>query len=181
MEAQVRPSRSIDTPPRLRVQLLGPFKLEWDERPLELASRKARALIAFVALREGAAVPRGILTALLWGDRSEAQARASLRQTLSELRAVFSAAGASLPLVADVENVRWVPQAATVDAVCLAKLVRGTPGGGEAFPASSISSGELMEGFTLDEAPFELWLAGERQRFRQILCGVLLRRMEEAS
>ena len=181
MATQVRPSRSIDGPSRIRVQLLGPFLLECEGQQLDVASRKARALVAFVALRGGAAVPRGILTALLWGDRSEAQARASLRQTLSELRAAFNAAGAASPLIADVESVAWATAAASVDALRLAELGKGGADDAASLLSLGIPCGELMEGFALNEAPFEQWLAGERQRFRQILCAVLLQRMNDAS
>lgn len=48
--------------------------------------RKARAVIAYLAARPDAHVAREKITELLWGDRGEAQARASLRQALLEIR-----------------------------------------------------------------------------------------------
>lgn len=48
--------------------------------------RKARALLVYLALCDGTAVSRERLMALLWGDRADEQARASLRQALHELR-----------------------------------------------------------------------------------------------
>jgi DNA-binding SARP family transcriptional activator/tetratricopeptide (TPR) repeat protein len=47
--------------------------------------RKARALIAFMLTEQGR-VPRERLAALLWSERGQAQAQASLRQCLLELR-----------------------------------------------------------------------------------------------
>ncbi|HEU0284979.1 MAG TPA: trifolitoxin synthesis, TfuA, partial [Sphingomicrobium sp.] len=54
-------------------------------------ARKTRALLAIVALAKGP-VTRARLTDLLWGDRGEEQAKASLRQALYELRD-FAGAG----------------------------------------------------------------------------------------
>ena len=72
--------------------LLGPMRLvgkageDWTPK-----ARKTRALVAIVALAKGP-VTRGRLTDLLWGDRGEEQAKASLRQALYELRD-FAGAG----------------------------------------------------------------------------------------
>ncbi|HKH27174.1 MAG TPA: BTAD domain-containing putative transcriptional regulator [Sphingomicrobium sp.] len=70
--------------------LLGSLRLvrktgdEWTPKP-----RKTRALLAIVALAKGS-VTRSRLTDLLWGDRGEDQAKASLRQALYELRDLSS-------------------------------------------------------------------------------------------
>lgn len=71
--------------------LLGPLRLvgkAGDE--LTPKARKTRALLAIVALSKGP-VPRSRLTDLLWGDRGEEQAKASLRQALYELRDLSNA------------------------------------------------------------------------------------------
>jgi DNA-binding SARP family transcriptional activator/TolB-like protein/Tfp pilus assembly protein PilF len=73
------------------LSLLGPVRLvgrNGDE--LTPKARKTRALLAVLALSKGS-VPRSRLTDLLWGDRGEEQAKASLRQALYELRALTSA------------------------------------------------------------------------------------------
>jgi DNA-binding SARP family transcriptional activator len=44
--------------------------------------RKSRALLAYLASRAGTRVSKSRLAALLWGDRADVQARASLRQAL---------------------------------------------------------------------------------------------------
>jgi DNA-binding SARP family transcriptional activator len=98
----------------LRIRLLGSMTIEIDGRPIAVASKKARALLGYLALREGAEVSRGVLTGLLWGERSESQARASLRQTLSELRAALGTASQSI--TANKETVAWVAASAWIDA-----------------------------------------------------------------
>jgi len=66
------------------LRLVGKAGDDWTPKP-----RKTRALLAIVALAKGP-VSRARLTDLLWGDRGEDQAKASLRQALYELRNVAS-------------------------------------------------------------------------------------------
>ncbi len=71
--------------------LLGPLRLVGKAGDdLTPKARKTRALLAVVALSKGP-VPRSRLTELLWGDRGEEQAKASLRQALYELRDLSNA------------------------------------------------------------------------------------------
>jgi tetratricopeptide (TPR) repeat protein len=51
--------------------------------------RKELVLLAFLVRRAPRPVPRAVLAELLWGDKDEARARASLRQALSQLRRVL--------------------------------------------------------------------------------------------
>src|SRR5215471_13717931 len=78
----------MDRPPNLlQVRLLGGFELRsGDGRDVASLGRKTRALVACLALSLGKPWPREKLVALLWSDRAEEQARASLRQVLAELR-----------------------------------------------------------------------------------------------
>lgn len=48
--------------------------------------RKARAILAYLALHADRSISRQRLMGLLWGDRAEPQARSSLRQAIYELR-----------------------------------------------------------------------------------------------
>src|SRR5690349_5160339 len=76
------------TRPLARARLLGGFQLSLaDGAPIPLTSRRARALLAVVCLEGEGGVLRDRIGGLLWGDRGEDQARASLRQCLFELKA----------------------------------------------------------------------------------------------
>ena len=79
----------------LRVALLGPVcATGTDGQDLLPRGRKARALLAVLALASPDPVRRERITALLWSGRSEDQGRASLRQCLHELNnALGPAAG----------------------------------------------------------------------------------------
>ena len=71
--------------PRLTISLLGPPRIERDGAAVEVDTRKAVALLAYVALSER---PHGrdALAGFLWPDYDAEHARAALRRTLSALR-----------------------------------------------------------------------------------------------
>ena len=69
----------------LTIALLGAPRIEVDGRPLRVDTRKAIALLAYLAVT-GHAHGRDHLTALLWSDSDDERARAALRRTLSALK-----------------------------------------------------------------------------------------------
>src|SRR5262245_18736012 len=72
---------------RLTLQLLGGFSGRVRSgQALNLGTKKAQALIAYLAVPPGRAHARDKLASLLWGDTGDEQARQSLRQTLVALR-----------------------------------------------------------------------------------------------
>src|SRR6202008_3182725 len=84
-----RPERDMDSANlvRLRVQVLGGFELRGAQGDdLTPPGKKLRALVALLALAPAGGWPRERLTALLWDERDEEQARGSLRQALAGLR-----------------------------------------------------------------------------------------------
>jgi DNA-binding SARP family transcriptional activator/TolB-like protein/Tfp pilus assembly protein PilF len=64
-----------------------------DGRDIKLRKRKARALLAYLALTDGCQETRERLVGLLWSDSEEDKARSSLRQVLHELTEDLQAAG----------------------------------------------------------------------------------------
>ena len=123
-----------------------------DGKPVVLPAKKARALVAYLTLREGSEVPRSVLTGLLWGERSEEQARGSLRQTLSELRTAFGEA-VPPPIVATKEAVSWVPGSAWIDAKAL-ELATAFEDEETLRDAAALIGGDLMEGLSVGESSF---------------------------
>src|SRR5215831_18575956 len=82
---------SVRTPgegrmPALDLRLLGGFRASRGTTDLALPTRKACGLLAYLAMPAGHPRSREELTALLWGERPEAQARTSFRQALATLR-----------------------------------------------------------------------------------------------
>ncbi len=72
---------------RLKLTVLGGFQAQLEPgRALVLPTKKAQALLAYLALPPGRAHPREKLATLLWGDMADAQARGNLRHALSRIR-----------------------------------------------------------------------------------------------
>ena len=106
---------------RFHVQLLGPFRLVGpDGGAIAIQGRRTRAMLATLLLAPQHRMARERLAGLFWSDRSEAQARASLRQCLLELRGVLAAAEAEADhLIATREAVELAPGAFACDVLHL--------------------------------------------------------------
>jgi DNA-binding SARP family transcriptional activator len=74
----------------LSIALLGPPVIEVDGLSLSVDTRKATALLAYLAV-ESRPVRRDTLSALLWPENDPERARSALRRTLSTLRAALGA------------------------------------------------------------------------------------------
>ncbi len=148
---------------RLSVGLLGGFQVRLDAGAIALPTRKSQALLAYLALPPGQAHPRDKLAALLWGGMRDESARTSLRQALFAIRKALGEAA----LRADGATIALIPDRVDVDAVSLAQSVAdGSP---EALTrAADLYRGDLLAGLVVDEAPWEEWLLGERERMREL-------------
>jgi DNA-binding SARP family transcriptional activator/TolB-like protein len=79
--------------PRLRIEVIGACKFIFDGREIDLQSRKARALVAALALSDDWKQPRETFHGLLWGGSDADKARASCRNAVYDIQKAFSAAG----------------------------------------------------------------------------------------
>jgi DNA-binding SARP family transcriptional activator len=149
---------------QLTLSLLGGFQARLDRGPLLAVPAKAQALLAYLAARPGQAHPRDKLATLLWGGTGQEQARSNLRHTLFTIRQAVRGLSPGL-LVAEAQAVALEPVAVDVDVLTFEKLV--TEGTADAFErAAALYHGELLEGLSVDEPPFEEWLLAERERLR---------------
>ncbi len=156
---------------RLGLVLLGGFaaRVAPSGRPLSLSLKKARAILACLALAPGGTRPRQTLTGLLWPEAGEAEARNNFRVTLSSLRTALAAAQLRC-LHIDGDTVLLDLDMVDVDTVTLRRLVEnGSPDA--LTEATRIYRGDLLAGLDLDEAPFEEWLVGEREQLRILALG----------
>src|SRR5262245_52468858 len=83
------------------LRLFGGFHLRHGSgRDVTIATAKTALVLGYLALRAGKAIARERLMTLLWSDRGENQARASLRQAIWTLRQAFENATppSSLPV-----------------------------------------------------------------------------------
>ncbi|MCB0172098.1 MAG: winged helix-turn-helix domain-containing protein, partial [Anaerolineae bacterium] len=70
----------------LEVQLLGKFAAKLKGEPLDIPSRPAQVLLAYLILNTHKSYRRENLAGLLWPDSDETNARNNLRQALWRLR-----------------------------------------------------------------------------------------------
>src|SRR5262252_3707559 len=157
---------------RLTLTLFGGFEARLSgSEILVLPRRKARALLAYLALRPGLICPREALMALLWGDVPAEQARHSLRQALVELRRALPN-GKTPTLLAEGDSLSLNPDRVEVDVAVFEELAnRSTRRTLER--AAALYTGDLLVGLTLREPPFEDWLRAERTRLRERALHVL--------
>ncbi len=157
----------------LFLRLLGPFELAGEGGHSVLPdARKDRALLAYLALL-GEPVDRARLAELLWPDRSEGQARKSLRQSLVTLRRTLNGNGCVLPadrrrtVAIDLDgidvDVRRFERLGASDSL---ESVR---------EAVSLRRGRLLHDLDLPDTPFQQWLDAERLRLDEQACRLLER------
>ena len=126
----------------LRMTLYGGFSLAGaDGSQVQLKSQKAKALLAYLALSPGQTASREQIMALLWSDRAEAQARASLRQVLFGLKKELDGEVLAALRICD-DAVSLDPDLVVVE--------------------ERKDDSELLAGFHLHDPAFEDWLRDER-------------------
>lgn len=122
----------------LKLRLFGTFAAkDGDNGALTGLSRRGQAMLAFLSQQRGMRAERGLLADLLWSDRAEEQARASLRQELSLLRK-------NLPsgiLGASRQHIWLEPDKVEID---------------------GSTNGTFLQGFDLPSEGFEDWLRESR-------------------
>ncbi len=155
-----------------KVKLLGEFSLVApDGLRIGLSGRKHQALLAYLSLSSNKTVSRERLLGLLWGSRSEDQARASLRGVLSEIRRNLQSYADSL-IETDRTNVYLKDASVEIDAEQLHRATRDASL--ESLAAAvDLYDGDLLESVSLNERAFEEWKQVEQQNaksdFRKVL------------
>ena len=167
---------------QLTIHLLGAPGIARDGAPITVDTRKATALLAYLAVT-GRSHAREALAALLWPEYDDEHARSALRRTLSTLRAALDAPH----LVIDRETVSLIPgtglwvdvaefrarlaacrthghAAADVCHACLAPLAE----------AAALYRDDFLAGFTLrDSAEFDDWQFIQAETLRRELAETL--------
>lgn len=137
--------------------MLGTPRIEVDGAPLRVDTRKATALLAYLAV-SGGGHSRDLLVDLLWPDTDPDRGRAALRRTLSVLRTALDGRW----LVTDRAAVRLELEPDAVDAWRFRRLVAAAGDGPRSIPdlaeAAALHRGDLLAGFGLrDSAAFDDW------------------------
>ena len=154
----------------LEIVALGGLRIQHGGMPITgLLTRKAQALLCYLAL--AGVHSREELASLLWGEASQANARASLRRTLSDLRQTL--APHLLLGYSEVDLNRALPHRMDVTefrhGLAQAGIERGyalTEASAAALDrAVALYHGDFLAGFHVHRAPaFEEWVVMERER-----------------
>ena len=155
--------------PTLCLYLLGSLDVTWDEQVLpKPPTLKSQSLLAYLASHRERAHPRSQLAGLLWGDRPEQKARASLSTSLWHIRRC-------LPdeefLIGDPHSVQFNPE---VDVWLDTEefIARSANGNTRELEAAvALYRGDFLEAF------YDEWVVEERYRLAVRCCEALARLM----
>jgi TolB-like protein/DNA-binding SARP family transcriptional activator/Tfp pilus assembly protein PilF len=163
---------------RTRLRLMGGFALFGaDGQPVGVTSRRCRGLLAYLYLGVDHAISRERLCGLLWSDRGETQARASLRQCLLELKDTLSLAGLD---ILDVGRERIALHADLIasDVSDLDVAMAGDDADALVAALGAAGRGRLLEDLELGGL-FQDWLDQERARLEQSIASGVEARLEQ--
>lgn len=165
----------------LKLLLFGPPRIERDGVPVALDTRKATALLAYLAITKQVHA-RDTLAALLWPSGDQTHARAALRRTLSTLKAALAGDW----LIIHRENVALSDDGLWLDVQQFHGLLEqcerhGHPSSdvcpdclGLLTEAANLYRADFLAGFTLRDSPeFDDWQSYQGELLRQQLAGVL--------
>jgi WD40 repeat protein/DNA-binding SARP family transcriptional activator len=160
----------------LEVRLLGQFRVQEDGVVVEIPSRPAQSLLAYLVLTAGTAHRREKLAGFFWPDSTEANARNNLRHALWRLRKALGAGEGYLS--ADNLTIAFSEQADLwLDTAVLERRVRQDPSFDELQEAVSLYKGELLPGF------YDEWAVLKRAQLEAVFeqkMGLLLARLVQA-
>ena len=138
----------------LEIRLLGQFDLRQEDASIEISSRPAKTLLAYLLLTRGTHHPRERLAGLLWPESTESNARKNLRQALWHLR---KSIGESYLLV-DTVSIAFSSSAA----YWLDTAILEDPAEQNLAEVVSYYEGELLSGY------YEDWVLLERDRLSAV-------------
>ena len=148
---------------RLVLSLFDGFQARLESGPsLVVSTKKAQALLAYLACSPTESHSRDKLAALLWGESSQQCARHSLRQTLYVLRATLNPLMPAI-LRGDSSGVSLDRSRLIVDALEFERLAQE-----DALEplerAGALYKGDFLAGIGAGDQTFEEWLRDERDR-----------------
>jgi predicted ATPase/DNA-binding SARP family transcriptional activator len=143
----------------LVVKLLGQFNVQLNDQLIEIPSRPAQTLLAYLALHPGTAFRREKLAGLIWPDASESNARSNLRHALWRIRkALGEPMGQDYFPADDLTLMFNAGPGCWIDAIVLGgKTGLASPTLEEQVAAYQ---GELLPGF------YDDWITIERERLQ---------------
>ena len=155
----------------MHFQLFNGFHAKLDDgQPLRALGRKSECLICLLALSDGMEVTREKAAGIIWSDRGEDQARASLRQELSQIRRILGTDA----ITTNKRAIRLEGEHVSVDVLDFRdNAVKDTIKTLQA--AATIYTGPLMAGHDPKSEGFEDWIEAERRSLENEALGATIR------
>ncbi len=145
--------------------MLGRFEARWSNgEPIDFISKKAQALLAYLAVESGRAHTREQLATLLWSETGDERARHNLRQALSKIRACCDSL-----VIARGQSLEIDPASCAADVVEFERLAKSKDAD-ELRRCLELYRGDLLDGVTPREPVYDEWLLLARARLRRIAC-----------
>jgi DNA-binding SARP family transcriptional activator len=153
----------------LEIRLLGEFDVRLNGQPIEIPSRPAQSLLAYLVLNAETKHRREKLAGLLWPDSEEANARSNLRHALWRLR---KAIGEKYFITDKVTIAFKTLDDCELDIYYLEDKALEAENLIEFIKAASVYGGDLLPGF------YESWVVLERERLRSAFEHVIQRLLD---
>jgi len=146
----------------LEVHLLGTFSVRHKNHQINIASRPAQSLFAYLILNAGTAHRREKLAGMLWPDSLEETARDNLRHALWRMRKALESASSTRLLQADDVTISFKESSDYWLDVAELEKVSENASADELMEVLSHYQGELLPGF------YDEWVALEREHLYSI-------------
>ena len=152
--------------------MLGEFRLHTDScGSIAIKGKKNMALMARILLESTRRIHRGDAEALLWSQRSPDQAKASLRQCLSELRKQLEGLS-NIELVTNRLDISLSLDSISIDVDDIIR-VSETTDIQQKLEFVDQCDGQFLNGLSIPDPAFEDWLNARRLDYRDIYNGIL--------
>ncbi len=156
---------SVTDQSRSRLILFGQFGFQLggkSPQAILISSKKARGLLAFLAMQPDRTAKREQIAALLWGERSDHNARQALRQCLSILRGELGSTGSAL-LHSDANTIGLDVDEVAVDAIEFLAFA-ASPEAPDVNRAIALYNGAFLSDLDFKSEIFEQWVGEQRAR-----------------
>jgi predicted ATPase/DNA-binding SARP family transcriptional activator len=147
----------------IKFRLLGRFDIERDGARVEIRSRPAQSLLAFLLLHPGTPFRREMIAGVLWPEASETNARTYLRQALWRIRKAIEADDKKYIAADEITIAFRADPQVWIDAAVLQTEAGPDSSAEDLIGDISVYQGELLPGF------YEDWVGPERERLRSML------------
>lgn len=155
-----------------KVSLLGDFRLHTtNDEDVPIRGKKNAALLASILLEPEKRIKRGAAEALLWSQRSSPQAKASLRQSLSELREQLENFS-NIELITNRHEISLALDAIRLDVDELVG-VADSDSIADKIRFADHCEGEFLKGLSIHDPAFEDWVYARRLHYSDIYQGIL--------